>query len=136
MKRLKYLILPAFALVAMAVAFAFAPADSDSTMAEPAAVPHFRSSDVRVQITEDAVVSRNQDPVYVQLEVGDIPADVTYLTVLTDEDCMPDADGVSHCLNRIEFETADGTQTAALRHHHKMAEEPCLTPGQTLELVR
>jgi hypothetical protein len=136
MKRLKYLMFPAFALVAMAVVFAFAPTGSNSNVADPTAVPHFRSSDVRVQITDDAVVSRNQDPVYVQLETGEIPADVTYLTVLTDEDCVPDADGVSHCLNRIEFETAGGTQTAGLRHHHKMAEEPCLTPGQTLELVR
>ena len=98
-------------------------------------VPHFRMADIRVRITEEPQISRNQDPVYVQLESGVIPAGVTHLQVLTDENCQPDADGVSHRLNRVQFETEDGTGQAALRHHHRMWEEPCLTPGQTLELV-
>lgn len=98
--------------------------------------PHSRTTDVRIQITEDTRVSRNQDPVWVQLEGGDIPADVTYPTVLADENCMPDETGVWHCLNRVQFESANDTHQVALRHHHNVVEEPCLSPGQTLEIVR
>lgn len=58
-------------------------------------VRHSQTSNVRrVAISADARVSRNQDPVYVQLVEGTIPAGVTRLTVLTDENCAPDADGV------------------------------------------
>jgi hypothetical protein len=134
MKRIYVVLLSALALISLSLAVTFALPGGD-TATEPTAVPHFRTADVRVRITDGPEISRNQDPVYVQLEEGTIPSDVTLLTVLTDENCLPDADGVSHCLNRIEFETADGVQQAALRHHHNMAEEPCLTPGQTLELV-
>ncbi len=103
--------------------------------AETGSIAHFRTTEVRVRITDEPVVSRNQDPVLVELDSGTIPDGVTRLEVLTDENCQPDADGVSYCLNRVQFETADGTGQAALRHHHRMWEEPCLTPGQTLELV-
>ena len=137
MNRLYLYILSALAVFSIGAAAYFTmTADDSATDAANTPVPHFRTADVRVQITDDAVVSRNQDPVYVQLESGVIPDNVTFLHVLTDEDCTPDAEGVSHCLNRIEFETDSGIQQAALRHHHKMSEEPCLTPGQTLELVR
>lgn len=137
MKRVYLVLLGALAVIALSVGAVLAITGDDAVPEETAGtVPHFRTADIHVQITDDAVVSRNQDPVYVQLDSGEIPADVTFLTVLTDEDCTPDQDGVSHCLNRVEFETESGTQLAALRHHHKMSEEPCLTPGQTLELVR
>jgi hypothetical protein len=109
-----------------------------STQDEPAgtaAVPHFQDADVRVSITDGAQVSRGQDPMLVQLETGTIPDGVTHLTVLTDENCQPDADGVSHCRNRAQFTTPDGVQEVVLRHHHRMAEEPCLAPGQVVELV-
>jgi hypothetical protein len=134
MKRIRLVLVSTIALIAVSLVVVFAPI-ADEPAVDPTAVPHFRTADIRVQITEDPEISRNQDPVYVQLEQGTIPSDVSFLTVLTDDDCVPDADGVSHCLNRVEFERADGVQNAALRHHHKMAEEPCLTPGQTLELV-
>jgi hypothetical protein len=98
-------------------------------------IPHFGDADVRIRITADAQVSRGQDPMLVQLESGEIPAGVTHLTVLTDENCQPDADGVSHCRNRAQFSTLDGEREIVLRHHHRMAEEPCLAPGQVVELV-
>jgi hypothetical protein len=99
-------------------------------------VPHFQTSQVRrVAITTEARVSRTQDPVYVQLVDGAIPAGVTRLTVLTDENCTPDADGVSHCLNRVQFDTGQGTAQAVLQHHHRMSEESCLAPGEVLELA-
>jgi hypothetical protein len=98
-------------------------------------VPHFQTSQVRrVAITDEARVSRNQDPVYVQLIDGAIPAGVTRLTVLTDENCAPDADGVSHCINRVQFDTGQGTAQAVLQHHHRMSEESCLAPGEVVEL--
>ena len=135
MKRfaLPFLSLLAIASLTLAVVFSL---QGEGAEADPTPVPHFNTADVRITMTDEPVVSRNQDPVYVQLETGVIPDDVSLLTVLTDEDCTPDEQGVSHCLNRVEYPTASGTQYAALRHHHKMAEEPCLTPGQTLEIVR
>jgi hypothetical protein len=134
MKHIRIVLVSTLALIAMSLVVVFAP-PSDQAAADPTAVPHFRTADIRVRITEEPEISRNQDPVFVQLDQGTIPSEVSFLTVLTDENCQPDVDGVSHCLNRVEFETADGVQQAALRHHHKMAEEPCLAPGQTLELV-
>lgn len=98
-------------------------------------VPHYQADTVKVRITEEAQVSRGQQPYLVQLESGVIPPEVTHLRVLTDENCQPDADGVSHCLNRVAFTTADGEGEAVFRHRHKMSEEPCLTPEQTVELV-
>lgn len=136
MKRFYLVLMGAFAVFALSYAGYLTVTGNDAATVDPTPVPLLRTADVRVQITDDAVVSRNQDPVYVQMESGEIPSDVTFLRVLTDEDCTPDEDGVSHCLNRIEFDTDSGAQNAALRHHHKMSEEPCLTPGQTLELVR
>lgn len=135
MKRFALPILSMLAIASLTLAVVFSMQGQDAEV-DPTPVPHFNNADVRIEITDDPVVSRNQDPVYVQLETGVIPADVSLLTVLTDEDCTPDEQGVSHCLNRVEYPTASGTQYASLRHHHKMAEEPCLTPGQTLEIIR
>jgi hypothetical protein len=108
------------------------PADPAPTAT---AVPHFGTNAIEVRITDEAVVSRGQSPVLVQLETGTIPSDVTQLSVLTDENCQPDAEGVSHCLNRVMYSTSAGSGEAVLRHHHRMSEEPCLAPGQTLQLV-
>lgn len=135
MKRFTFPILGTLALLSLALAVVFS-FQGNGVEPDPTPVPHFNSADVRIEITDGPVVSRNQDPVYVELETGVIPDNVSLLTVLTDEDCTPDEEGVSHCLNRVEYVTASGMQNASLRHHHKMAEEPCLTPGQTLEVVR
>ena len=57
------------------------------------AVPHFQTAlACWVTLTDTAQVSRNQDPVYVQLVSGAIPPDATRLTVLTDEIGYEDAD--------------------------------------------
>lgn len=139
MKRLTIPLLGILAIAALTLAVVFSFNADESPVngaAVTTAVPHYRTADVRIEITDEVAVSRNQDPVSVQLDSGVIPDDVSMLTVLTDEDCTPDEQGVSHCLNRVEYATASGVQNAALRHHHKMSEEPCLTPGQTLEIVR
>jgi len=100
------------------------------------AVPHFQTAlERRVMFTDTAQVSRNQDPVYVQLVSGAIPPDATRLTVLTDENCAPDREGVSHCLNRVAFQTTQGSGEAVLQHHHRMSEESCLAPGESVVIV-
>lgn len=111
-------------------------AGDDAVKPGATAVPHFQTATLRqVVITTDAQVSRGQGPVLVQMAGGTIPAGVTQLTVLTDENCAPDAEGVSHCLNRVRFTSPQGTGEAMLRHHHRMAEEPCLAPGETVVLA-
>ncbi|MDQ2683497.1 MAG: hypothetical protein M3Y37_08210 [Chloroflexota bacterium] len=135
MKSLVYLIFGFFVLVgAVRLAAGFGDDTSDSIAAT--AVPHFQEAVVRrVAITDDAKVSRNQDPMWVQLVDGSIPPEVTQLQVLTDENCQPDADGVSHCLNRVSFETGGTVHMATLQHHHRMSEESCLAPGEMVILV-
>lgn len=65
------------------------------------------------------------------LERGHLPAEAAQATVLTDANCQPDQDGVSHCLNELDL----GTAKVVVRHHHKMSEVPCLTPGEKVNLL-
>jgi len=44
---------------------------------------------------------------------------------------QPDQEGVSHCLNQLEI----GSTTVMVRHHHKMSQVPCLTPGETVNIL-
>jgi hypothetical protein len=48
-------------------------------------------------------------------------------TVLTDENCEPDRNGIAHCLNRLEL---DGGARLVVRHDHNMGNDPCLAPGE------
>jgi hypothetical protein len=99
------------------------------------AVPHYQATTLRtVVLTAGAEVSRGQGAVLAQLVDGTIPAGIDRLTVLTDENCVPDGDGVSHCLNRVRFVGPRGEGEATLQHHHRMAEEPCLAPGEIVIL--
>ena len=50
--------------------------------------------------------------------------------VLTDTNCTPDAQGLSHCHNSIEF--SDGSRITIM-DNHQMSRHRCLRPG---ELVR
>lgn len=54
-------------------------------------------------------------------------------TVLTDANCQPDRFGISHCLNVIRL--AGGGQIT-VRHDHRMANDPCLAPGETVRVRR
>jgi hypothetical protein len=63
---------------------------------------------------------------------GTMPAAETQATVLTDEQCQPDAEGISHCLNRLRL--SDGTEIA-VRHPHNMQKVPCLSPGEHVQVV-
>ncbi len=65
------------------------------------------------------------------LEWGKLPSGATRARVLTDANCQPDQDGVSHCLNELDF----GSARVVVRHHHKMSEVPCLTPGEEVNIL-
>lgn len=62
---------------------------------------------------------------------GDLPAAATQGVIMSDSNCQPDQDGISHCLNTMRV----GTKTVTIRHHHDMRMVPCLTPGETVTLL-
>ena len=62
---------------------------------------------------------------------GQLPRQAMQAVVRTDSNCQPDEQGVSHCLNEL----AVGSETVMIRHHHKMSEVPCLTPGETVTVL-
>lgn len=62
---------------------------------------------------------------------GQLPSQAVQAVVQTDANCQPDEYGVSHCLNEL----AVGESIIMVRHHHKMSEVPCLTPGETVMLL-
>lgn len=63
---------------------------------------------------------------------GTAPASTTTATVRTDTNCDADANGISHCLNRLLL--ASGA-VLVVRHDHSMMNDPCLSPGERV-LVR
>jgi hypothetical protein len=65
------------------------------------------------------------------LERGQLPIGAASATVLTDANCQPDQEGVSHCLNELDV----GTAKVLVRHHHKMSQVPCLTPGEQVNIL-
>jgi len=67
----------------------------------------------------------------VKIERGKLPQGQSRGTVVTDENCEPDADGISHCLNRIRF---DGGESIEVRHPHDMSKVACLAPGERVEV--
>lgn len=54
-------------------------------------------------------------------------------TVMTDTDCTPDAEGLSHCHNRIDL--ANG-QSFTVVNTHIMTVHPCLSPGEAVVVRR
>lgn len=130
MKRLA----PIVAVIAVAIVVMFT-VTRPQTAPVPTAVPHYQSEPRAIRVVDQPLTSTGEGPVVAELVSGQIPADVTSLTVLTDENCQPDQDGVSHCLNRVQFTSSNGAGEATLQHHHRMAEVPCLAPGETLRVI-
>jgi hypothetical protein len=79
----------------------------------------------------DPVPSRPGRTLHARLTGGRMPRAAITAVVTSDEDCAPDAAGISNCLNRLRL--ADGTRLA-VRHPHRMAEVPCLSPGERVKL--
>lgn len=81
------------------------------------------------------VVSRGAEPapsrpgeaLHALLLAGSVPNRPVAATVLTDENCDPDAAGVSHCTNQLRLV---GGRILVVRHPHRMMEVPCLEPGE------
>lgn len=98
-------------------------------------VSHFQpaGADARaVLVTPDAErLPHNPGVVPVELVEGEVPPHAVQARVLTDEDCAPDAAGVSHCLNRLDVAGVE----VAVRHSHRMHEVACLSPGELVRLI-
>jgi hypothetical protein len=67
----------------------------------------------------------------VYLAKGTMPRRPTTATVLTDTDCAPDQNGVSHCSNILRLVSG---RRITVRHDHKMMNDPCLSPGERVRL--
>ena len=76
-------------------------------------------------------ISGETGPLVTTLVRGQYPDGASQATVRTDENCAPDAQGVSHCLNELDL----GGATIVVQHHHKMSLTPCLTPGETVKVM-
>jgi hypothetical protein len=63
---------------------------------------------------------------------GEVPASPVEATVLSDEECDPDAAGISRCLNRILMPSG---KTLVVRHPHDMRNVPCLAPGEKVQVL-
>ena len=86
---------------------------------------------VLVASTAPTMPSNPSGPLSTELLEGTLPTGATTATVLTDENCEPDAQGISHCLNRMRL--ADGSEIA-VRHNHRMHEVSCLSPGEMVNV--
>jgi hypothetical protein len=129
-------------LVAIAVGFAVARPKAAATMPPPAqaAVPHFvdpkapgEPRTVVVGGMSDSLPGTSNEAGYLMtsLRAGQIPEDAATATVLTDTNCEPDSDGVSHCLNDLQI----GNVIVTVQHHHQMHSVSCLSPGETVTLM-
>lgn len=131
--------------VAAVIALALgAPGPAAQPAAQPTPAPHFvdvRQPDQSAAQARTVVVaqadetlprmSADEGPLMTTLVRGQIPAGARQALVRTDENCAPDEQGVSHCLNELEI----GAVRVVVQHHHKMSTTPCLTPGETVNLI-
>jgi hypothetical protein len=79
-----------------------------------------------------SAMSRPGQTMHGSLVRGRPPKQATLAQVETDENCQPDAQGVSRCTNRLR--TSDGKSLTVV-HPHRMAEVPCMTPGEEVKVV-
>lgn len=63
---------------------------------------------------------------------GRLPRVPMMAEVLTDTQCAPDAQMISHCRNAMRLLSGE---TIVVRHPHDMRDIPCLTPGEKVRLV-
>lgn len=126
-KRFGILSVGALLIISAGVAFGFwsNASKTSATQLDPAL-----RTIVVVAPGEQRPTLRGED-IAVDLETGTLPSGVRRATVLSDKDCAADAQGVSHCLNDLKI----GTTQVAIRHNHKMMEEPCFSPTEQLNVV-
>ncbi len=70
-----------------------------------------------------------------QIWQGRAPAEGERLVgvVASDSNCEPDALGISHCHNVIDFGNGRSIEVV---HNHQMSRNPCLAPGQKISVAR
>jgi hypothetical protein len=85
-----------------------------------------------VGLAADTGISEPGKPLRAVLVSGAIPSTSAMGTVTSDENCAPDAAGFSHCLNKLKMD--DGGQMAVI-HTHRMADVPCLSPGERVRVT-
>lgn len=128
-----------FATVALAVGGVGSRRGTDRPAHAVRPLPTHAKAHERPAAVRTLVVSSEADPVPSQpgqtlrgrRVEGAMPSRTSLATVLTDEDCAPDAAGVSHCRNRIRLA---GGRTLTVRHPHRMAEVPCMAPGERIRV--
>ena len=139
------LIIAIVVVAVVAIAIAVAATRSTAQPAQQATAPHF--VDVNEQNHHSATggrslvvarlgetvpgISGETGPLMTTLVRGQYPEGATQATVRTDENCAADGEGVSHCLNELDL----GGTTIVVQHHHKMSLTPCLTPGETVNVM-
>lgn len=64
---------------------------------------------------------------------GDVPGSTVQATVISDENCAPDARGISRCTNALRLRSG---RILTVRHPHRMMEVPCLEPGEQVRVRR
>jgi hypothetical protein len=64
---------------------------------------------------------------------GRAPRTPMLALVLTDVNCDPDRDGISHCLNELRL--LGNGRRITVRHDHNMHMYPCLTPGERVRVL-
>jgi hypothetical protein len=99
-----------------------------------AAVPHFwEDPAIRTIVIADRDVEleKNGDILLTDLLNGEVPAGARQATVLSDSNCEPDENGISHCLNHLQI----GDRQVLVQHHHDMRVVPCLSPGETVNII-
>jgi hypothetical protein len=79
-------------------------------------------------VSRDTVApSRPGRPLQARLVHGSMPTGLLDAVVLSDEDCAPNALGISNCRNMLRLPSG---ATLVVRHRHDMRTVPCLTPGE------
>lgn len=63
---------------------------------------------------------------------GIAPTEATSAIVLTDSNCTPDGQGISHCFNTLRLPNG---HIITVRHDHDMHMVPCLAPGESIRLL-
>lgn len=101
--------------------------DTSRGVAQPAADVR----QVRV-VTFGEPLSASVTELSAKLESGDLSDQPINATVLTDEQCAPDSQGISHCLNALRL---DNGEILTVRHNHRMHDVPCLQPGEMVRVM-
>ncbi len=123
--------------------FAVAVMIAISVMAQPVQItqqgstassaPHYPQGGVNRTVTfgKPGTLDIDKDHALVGIIEGTLPAGTSRVTVISDENCVPDSQGISHCLNRLSYGNGDVT----VRHTHNMTNVPCLEPGEVLQVT-